>query len=42
LFDFDDEIFLSVIQDVTNDGAAASFTMIFIFIKTQNDFVGMC
>jgi len=42
LFDFYNEIFLRVIQDVTNDGAVAFFAMIFTFTKNQNDFVSMC
>ena len=36
-FDFYKEIFLRVIQDVTNDGAVVFFAMIFIFTKNQND-----
>ena len=39
LFDFYNEIFLAVIQDVTNDGAVVFFAMIFIFTKNQHDFV---
>jgi len=42
LFDFYNEIFLRVIQDVTNDGAAVFLAKIFIFTKNQNDFVSMC
>jgi len=42
LFDFYNEIFLRVIQDVTNDGAVVFFAMVFIFTKNQNDFVSMC
>jgi len=41
LFDFYNEIFLRMIQDVTNDGVVF-FAMIFIFTKNQNDFVSMC
>jgi len=36
-FDFYKEIFLRVIQDVTNDGTVVFFAMIFIFTKNQND-----
>jgi len=39
LFDFYNETFLRVLQDVTNDGAVVFFGMIFIFTKNQNDFV---
>jgi len=42
LFDFCNEIFLRVIQDVTNDGAVVFFAMIFINTKNQNDFGSMC
>jgi len=42
LFDFYNEIFLRVIQDVTNDGAVVFFAMIFIFTKNQNNFVSVC
>jgi len=42
LFDFYNEIFLTMIQDVTNDGAVVFFAMIFIFTKNQNDFVSTC
>jgi len=44
LFDFYNEIFLTGVKDVTNDGADVFFaaTMIFIFTKNQNDFVTMC
>jgi len=42
LFDFYNEIFLTVIQDITNDGAVVFFAMIIIFTKNQNDFVSMC
>jgi len=38
LFDFDNEIFLRVIQDVTNDSGCVFFAMIFIFTKKQTDF----
>ena len=40
--DFYKEIFLTVIQDVTNDGAVVFFAMVFIFTKDQNYFVSMC
>ena len=39
---FLNEIFLRVIQDVTNDGAVVFFAMIFVFTKNQNDFLSMC
>jgi len=42
MLDFYNEIFLRVIQDVTNDGAVVFFAMVFIFTKNQNDFVSMC
>ena len=43
MFDFYNEIFLRVVQVVTNDGAVVFFAMIFIFTKNQkNDFVSMC
>jgi len=42
LFDFYNEICLTVIQDVTNDGASVFFTMVFMFTKNQNDFVSLC
>jgi len=42
LFDFYNEIFLRLIQDVTNDGAVVLFVIIFIFTKNQDDFVSMC
>jgi len=44
LFDFYSEIFLRVIQNVTNDDGAVVFfaIMIFIFTKNQNDFVSVC
>jgi len=42
IFDFYNEIFLKVIQDVTNDGAGVFFDMIFISTKNQNHFVSMC
>ena len=42
MFDFYNEIFLRVIQDVTNDVGVVFFAMIFIFIKNENDFVSMC
>jgi len=42
LFDFYNEFFLKVMQDVTYNGAAVFFTMLFIFTKNQSDFVGMC
>ena len=38
LFDFHNEIFLRVIQDVTNDGAAVFLGKIFIFTKKSNWF----
>jgi len=38
---FYNEIFLRVIQDVTNDGAVVFFAMMFVFTKNQNDFVSM-
>ena len=41
LFDFYNEIFVRILQDVTNDGAVVFFAMIFIFAKNQNDFVSM-
>ena len=41
-FDFYNEIFLRVNQDVTNDGGGVFFAIIFIFTKNQNDFVSMC
>jgi len=43
LFDFYNEVFLRVIQDVTNDGAVVFFAiMIFILTINQKDFVSMC
>ena len=43
MFDFYNEIFLRVIQDVTNDGASVVFAIILIHTKNQNDFVsGLC
>ena len=42
LFDLYNEIFLRVIQDVTNYDAIVFFSMIFTFTKNQNDFVSMC
>ena len=42
LFNFYKEIFLRVIQDVTNDGTVVFSAVIFIFTKNQNDFVSMC
>jgi len=39
LFDFYNEIFLRVIQDVANDDAVVFFAMIFILTKNQTDFV---
>jgi len=39
LFDFYNETYLRVIQDVTNDGAVVFFVMIFIFTKNRNDVV---
>jgi len=37
LFDFYKEIFLRVIEDVTNDGAVVFFAMIFILGLTKNE-----
>jgi len=38
LFDFYNEIFLKVIQDVTNDGGSVFFAMVFIFTKKSKLF----
>jgi len=35
LFDFYNEIFLRLMQDVTNDGASVFLTMVFIFTKIK-------
>ena len=38
MFDFYNEIFLKVIQDVTNDGGSVFFAMVFIFTKKSKLF----
>ena len=42
LFDFYNDISLRVIQDVTNDDDSVFFATVFMFTKTENDFVTMC